>query len=96
MIELPCKSQFSTRSEGAEASSLADRFIADCNVLIEELEQSVSLALILANLLLCHIWKLVPPDVTHVISFARLPLFSRATLKGSESLGTRLIFLYLM
>ena len=45
----------------------------------------------LANSLLCHIWKLVPPDVTHVIGFTRLPLFSHTTLKRSESLGTRLI-----
>ena len=32
-----------------------------------------------ANLLLCHIWKLVPPDVTHVIKFYQA--FSRAVEK---------------
>ena len=85
-IELPCKSQFSTCSEGTEWPPLAD-----CNVQIEELELSVrNASLEPANLLLYHIWKLVPPDVTHVISFTRLPLFSRATLKRSGSLGTRL------
>ena len=66
------------------------RFIAYCNVLIKELELSASLALILVNSLLCYIWKLVPPDITHVISFTRLPLFSSAMLKRLGSLGTRL------
>ena len=64
----------------------ACRFIADCNILIEELELSASLALILVNSLLCHIWKLVPPDVTHVISFTRLPL-SQATIMDYEYLA---------
>ena len=35
-VELPCKSQFSTHSEGTEGPPLAD-----CNVWIEELELSV-------------------------------------------------------
>ena len=66
-------------------------FVADCNIQIKELELLVrNSCLKLANSLLCHIWKLVPPAVTHVISFTRLPLFSRATLKRSELLGTRL------
>ena len=69
------------------------RFIADCNVQIEELELSVRNASFEPiNSLLYHIWKLVPPDVMYVISFTRLPLalFSRATLKRLGSLGTRL------
>ena len=53
--------------------------MVECNVQIEELKFSVrNSCLKLAKSLLCHIWKLVPPDVTHVISFTRLPLFSRA------------------
>ena len=39
------------------------------------------------NSLLYHIWKLVPHDVMHVISFTRLPSFL-------GSLGTRLYLLY--
>ena len=53
--------------------------MVECNVQIEEFELSVrNSCLKLAKSLLCHIWKLVPPDVTHMISFTRLPLFSRA------------------
>ena len=67
-IELLRKSLFLTHIERNEVSPLA----ADCNVLIEELELAVSLALIFVNSLLCHTWKLVPP---HMISFTRLPFF---------------------
>ena len=64
--------------------------MANCNDQIEELELLVRKSCLkLANSLLYHIWKLVPPDVTNVI---RLPLFSRATLNTSGRLGTRLIF----
>ena len=69
--------------------------MVECNVQIEELELPVrNLCLKPAKSLLCQIWKLVPPDVTHVISFTRLPLFSRDTLKRLGSLGTRLMYIY--
>ena len=85
-IESPCKSQFSTHGERTEGPPLANSqpFIRRTRVFGEKFRLSSR------PLLLCHIWKLVPPDVTHVINFTRLPLFSHATLKRSGSLGTRL------
>lgn len=43
-------------------------FIANYNILIEELKLSTSQVLILTNLLLCYIWKLASPDITHAIN----------------------------
>ena len=68
-------------SKGGEASLLADSYLIVLYCVIEEFELLASLALILNNSLLCHIWKLVLPEVMHVIRFTRLPLFFCATSK---------------
>ena len=86
-VELSCKLQFLTRGKETEGPPLADSQPFRSKNLSFRWEIA---SLEPANSLFCHIWKLVPPDVMHVISFTRLPLFSRATLKRSGSLGTRL------
>ena len=98
-IELPCKSQFSTHGERTEGPPLADsQPFSSKNSTQLSVGNFASESSLAANSLLCmcHIGKLVPPDVTHVISFTRLPLFSRATLKRSGSLGTRLTIMNIL
>ena len=81
-IKLPQITVFDSYRRGRSVS--ACRFIADCNMLIEEFELSTSLALILVNTcmsehaIMPYIWKSVTPDVTHVINFTRLSPYSRA------------------